>query len=34
MYAIEEKTKNMYDFEETTRRMEELNKFVLLTNYK
>ena len=33
MYAIEQKTKNMYDFEETVHRLEKLNKFVLKRQY-
>jgi hypothetical protein len=33
MYAIEEKTRNMFDFEETVRRIENMNKFVLLDDF-
>ena len=34
MYGIEEKTKNMFDFTETVRRLEELDKFVLITAFE
>ena len=34
MYAIQEKTANMYDFPETVRRLEELDKFVKVDQYK
>ena len=34
MYAIEAKTKNMFDFDETVRRLEALNKFVPVESFE
>lgn len=33
LYDIETKTKNTYDFDETVRRLEQMNKFVLVNQY-
>jgi hypothetical protein len=34
MYAIEAKTRNMFDFEETARRLEGLKRFVLVEEFE
>jgi hypothetical protein len=34
MYGIEEKTKNMFAFEDTVSKLEALNKFVTLAQFK
>lgn len=34
MYSIEEKTKNMYSFEDTVRKLEGLEKFMTVSSYK
>ena len=33
MYEVQEKTKNMFDFDETVRRLELLDKFVLVSKF-